>query len=167
MEYIYIGKIVSTHGIKGEIRIISDFEFIDKAFKIGNTIYFGKDKKEFVITSYRRHKNYEMITLDGYNNINLVLPFMKENVYILDKDLYLDDNEYLDSSLIGLDIYSEDELLGRITDIFLPSPKRKVIRFTKDGKNYLVPYVQNFVKEIDLSNRKVILYSKEGVLECE
>lgn len=167
MEYIYIGKIVSTHGIKGEIKIISDFDFKDKAFKVGNSIYVGKDKKEFKVTSYRRHKNYEMITMDGYNNINLVLPFMKENVYILDTDLKLDENEYLDSSLIGLNIYHEEEFLGEITEVLIPSPARKVIRFTNNGKNYLVPYVQNFVKTIDLSNKKVVLYSMEGVLECE
>ena len=167
MEYIYIGKIVSTHGIKGEIKIISDFDFKEKAFKIGNKIYFGTDKKEFIINSYRRHKNYEMITLEGYNNINLVLPFMKENVYILDSDLVLDEDEYLDSSIIGLNIYSNDELLGEITEIFAPSPSRKVIRFTSKGKNYLVPYVPSFVKTIDLSSRKVVLYSMEGVLECE
>jgi len=167
MNYIFIGKIVSTHGIKGEIKIISDFDFKDKAFKVGNVIYLGKDKKEFRVTSYRRHKNYEMITFDGYNNINLVLPFMKENIYILENDLHLNDKEYLDSSLIGLSIYNNDEELGEIIEIFSPSPNRKVIRFTSNGKNYLVPYMQNFVKEIDLSNKKVVLYSMEGVLECE
>ena len=167
MKYIYIGKIISTHGIKGEIKIISDFEFIDKAFKIGNTVYFGKNKKEFTITSYRRHKNYEMITMEGYNNINLVLPFMKEDVYILESSLELAKDEYLDSSLIGLNIYCEEELLGEITEIFSPSQNRKVIRFYKDGKNYLVPYVKSFVKSIDLSSKKMILYSMEGVLECE
>jgi len=167
MEYIYIGKIVSTHGIKGEIKIISDFEFIDKAFKYGNNIYIGKDKKKFKITSYRKHKNYKMITMEGYNNINLVLPFIKESVYILESDLKLDTNEYLDSSLIGLSIYNDNELLGEVTEIFCPSPNRKVIRFANNGKNYLVPYVQNFVKKIDLANKKMILYSMEGVLECE
>ncbi|MBQ7136876.1 MAG: 16S rRNA processing protein RimM [Bacilli bacterium] len=167
MEYIFIGKIVSTHGIKGEIKIISEFDFKDKAFKPGNEIYFGKEKNKFIISSYRRHKNYEMITMEGYNNINLVLPFIKDDVYILDSELNLDEDEYLDSSLLGLNIYNNDELLGEITEVFSPSPNRKVIRFVKDGKNYLVPYVKSFVKLIDLSSKKMILYSMEGVLECE
>lgn len=167
MEYIYIGKVVSTHGIKGEIKIISDFDFKDKAFKMGNVLYLGNDKKEIKVNGYRRHKNYEMITLDGFNNINQVLPFMKENVYIAVDELKLDDKEYLDSSLIGLNIYNDNELLGTINEIFCPSPNKKVIRFNKDGKNYLVPYVQSFVKNIDLSNKKMVLYSMEGVLECE
>ncbi len=167
MEYIYIGKIVSTHGIKGEIKLISEFDFKDKAFRINNKIYFGKEKHEFIIKSYRKHKNYDMITLEGYNDINKVLPFMKENVYINKEDLLLDKDEYLDSSLIGLDIYNNDSYLGKIIEIFCPSPNRKVIRFNNNGRNYLVPYMQNFVKTIDLSNKKVVLYSMEGVLECE
>ena len=61
----------------------------------------------------------------------------------------------------------EDEMLGKIVEIFCPSPNRKVIRFNNDGKNYLVPYIDNFVKLIDLANKKVILYSMEGVIECE
>ena len=167
MEYIFIGKIVSTHGIKGEIKLISDFDFKDKVFKTNNKIYLGKEKREFIINSYRKHKNYDMIILEGYNDINMVLPFMKENVYIKESELSLDNNEYLDSSLIGLDIYNNDDYLGKIVEIFLPSPNRKVIRFNNNGRNYLVPYMPNFVKTIDLSNKRVILYSMEGVLECE
>ena len=167
MEYIFIGKVVSTHGIKGEIKIISDFDFKEKAFKVGSNIYIGKGKKKEKITSYRRHKNYEMLTFEGYNNINQILCFLKEPVYILKEDLKLDDNEYLDSSLIGLNIYNGNELLGEIIEIFSPSTNRKVIRFIGNEKKYLVPYVQNFVKVIDLSNKKVVLYSMEGVLECE
>lgn len=167
MEYIFIGKIVGTHGIKGELRIISDFDFKDKVFKINNKIYIGKDKKCEIVKSYRRHKNYDMLTLSEYDNINQVLSFVKDNVYINKEDLILGNDEYLDSSLIGVNIYCDDIFLGKIIEIFCPSPNKKVIRFSKDGKSYLVPYIKNFIKEIDLSNQKVVLYSMEGVLECE
>ena len=49
MELVRIGKIVNTHGIKGELRILSDFEFKDKVFKKGIKVYVGKKKKEFII----------------------------------------------------------------------------------------------------------------------
>lgn len=167
MEYILIGKIVSTHGIKGEIKLISDFEYKDKAFKVNNKVYIGENKSPEVITSYRSHKNYDMIILEGYNDINQVLRFKGEKVYLNKEDLLLEENEYLDSSLIGLNIYDNNDLLGEIIEVFSPSANHKVIRFSKNGKNFLVPYVKNFVKKIDLSNKKVILYSMEGVLECE
>ena len=74
MEEIYIGKVVNTHGIKGEIRILSDFLYKEKAFKVGTNLLI--DGISYQITSYRRHKNFEMVTLDGYSNINDVL-FLK------------------------------------------------------------------------------------------
>ena len=56
MEYLYLGKIVNTHGIKGEIRILSDFKYKSDVFKIGNNLYIGKNKIQEVINSYRVHK---------------------------------------------------------------------------------------------------------------
>ena len=69
-EYVYIGKIVNTHGIKGEFRIISNFELKDKVFIPDNLIYIGEDKKEYKILSYRHHKDFEMITVNGITDIN-------------------------------------------------------------------------------------------------
>ena len=80
MEYIYIGKIVNTHGIKGELRILSDFKYKDRIFRKGFNIYIGKDKIKETITSYRHHKVFEMICMDGYNDINEVLKYKGENV---------------------------------------------------------------------------------------
>ena len=48
MELVRIGKIVNTHGIKGELRILSDFEFKDKVFKKGVKVYVGKRKKNLL-----------------------------------------------------------------------------------------------------------------------
>ena len=87
MDFLYLGKIVNTHGIKGEIRILSDFKYKEQVFKKGNNIYIGKDKIKEVLNSYRVHKNYDMVTLEGINDINDVLKYKGMNVYI-------DRNEY-------------------------------------------------------------------------
>ena len=75
MNLVYVGKIVNTHGIKGEVKIISDFEYKDQIFKIGNKIFVDDETLE--INSYRVHKNYDMITLKGFNDINEVLKYNK------------------------------------------------------------------------------------------
>ena len=76
MELIKIGKIVNTHGIKGEIRIISDFKYKKDVFKVGNILYVDDDKLE--INSYRVHKNFDMVTFNGINDINEVLKYKNE-----------------------------------------------------------------------------------------
>ena len=68
MKKIKVGKVVNTHGIKGEIRILSDFQFKDKVFKVNNSLIIGD--KSYVIKSYRVHKMFDMVTLDDFNNIN-------------------------------------------------------------------------------------------------
>ena len=66
MDKVFIGKIVSTHGIKGEVRILSDFMYKEKVFFPGNKLVI--DDKEYSISSYRVHKNYDRVTFDGFNN---------------------------------------------------------------------------------------------------
>ena len=99
-----LGVIVNTHGIKGEVRIISNFEYKDRIFKVGNSIYINNNE-ELKIDTYRKHKNYDMITFNNINDIRDVLRYKGQDVYY-DKDkLVLNDNEYLDDDLINLDAY--------------------------------------------------------------
>ena len=79
MEYIYIGKIVNTHGIKGEIKVISEFEYKDYVFKSGNYIYIGNKYEKEKIVTYRHHKIYDMITLEEYRQMRAILEVIKEN----------------------------------------------------------------------------------------
>ena len=72
---IYIGKFVNTHGIKGEIRILSDFAYKKEIFQKGTKLYIGKNKTPFIIQNYRVHKNYDMITFENVTDINEMLPF--------------------------------------------------------------------------------------------
>ena len=79
MSKVYVGKIVNTHGIKGEIRILSDFDFKDNAFKVGSNVII--DDIVYKINSYRKHKKFDMITLEGFNDINEVLFLMKKTLF--------------------------------------------------------------------------------------
>ena len=77
---IKLGKYVNTHGIKGEIRILGDFSRKDLVFKPGFKIYIKEN--EYVIKSYRKHKEYDMITLEGINNINDIIDLKGNNEVI-------------------------------------------------------------------------------------
>lgn len=152
MNKVYIGKIVNTHGIKGEIRLLSDFPFKDKVFVVGNNILV--DDIEYKINSYRRHKMFDMITLDGYNNINDVLFLMKKKVYF-DKDkLVLSDDEILDEDLIKFKVIDEDRNIGKITEIFMASSTNKIIR-VEFSYEVLIPYNSPIIKSIDKEKKEI------------
>lgn len=137
MDLIKIGKIVSTHGIKGEVRILSDFPFKSKVFVVGNKLII--DNKPYEIKTYRVHKKFDMVTLDDYTDINEVLFLLKKDVYIDKNNLILDDDEVLDSDLISYKVFSNDGKEGIIKEIFMASPSNKVVRIMLD-REYLIPY---------------------------
>ena len=160
MDKVYIGKIVSTHGIKGEIRILSDFPFKDKVFVVGNKLII--DDKEYEIKSYRVHKNFDMVTLDDYHDINEVLFLMKKNVYFDKDNLNLGDSEVLDEELITYEVLTNDGKKGIIKEIFMASANNKIIRVMLD-KEYLIPVNSPMLEKIDKKNKCIVINIIEGM----
>lgn len=140
---IYLGKLVNTHGIKGEVKIISNFKYKNEVFKKNNCIYISGEKLK--INTYRKHKNFDMITLENYNNINEVLKFKG-------KDIYINEEEYtftgpLNEKLYGLKVYGDGKEIGVLENIEdLGFEELLVIK--NKNKKYLVPYVKEFVNKI-------------------
>lgn len=153
MNKVVLGKYVNTHGIKGEIRIKSSFPYKSKVFKINNEIII--DNKNYIIKSYRVHKDYDMVTLEGINSINDI-PFPKNTKVYIDRDKYLLKNEYLDSDLIGFIVYNS-KLEREVLDIVYISKNKKLIQ-TSEG---YIPF--ELVKNIDLDNKKIIVEEVEGL----
>ena len=160
MEKVYVGKIVSTHGIKGEVKILSDFEYKDKVFKVGKKILI--DDVEYIIKSYRHHKNFEMVTLNEYKDINEVLFLMKKKVYIDKSILDLDDNQVLDEELVTYKVITTNGEVGTIEEVFFASSENKIIRVRLE-KEVLVPVKSPMVKEINKEKREIIIELINGM----
>ena len=152
MNFVYIGVIVNTHALKGEVRIISDFEYKDRVFKIKNSLYIGNLKSHEEIESYRVHKNYDMVKFKGINNINDVLKYKGKKVYVLRNNLNLKSDEYLESDLIGLNAIFEGKEIGTITDI-INNNGYKLIKI----KEKLIPLNDNFIEKVNIEKNEVIL----------
>jgi len=162
MKYVLIGKIVNTHGLKGEVRILSSFKYKDKVFKKGMNIYIGKDKVNECINSYRYHKIFDMITMNGYDNINQILKYKGEYVFVNKEDILLGDNEYLDEDIVGLKVYVDDRYLGVVRKIEKHSVN-EILVIKNDEKNYLVPYNFDIIVSIDLEKKEMYVKNIVGL----
>ena len=160
MDRVYIGQIVGCHGIKGELRILSNFPYKDKVFVVGKSLWI--EDKEYVIKSYRVHKNYDMVTVNDYHDINEVLFLVKKDVYFKKEDLNLLDDEVLDEDLLTFDVYQVDGRHGRIQEIFFASPTNKVLRILFD-REVLIPMNSPMIEKIDKEKKQVIIRFIDGV----
>ena len=159
MDLVYVGKIVNTHGIKGELRIRSDFEKKDLVFKVGNKIII--DKEEHIIRTYRYHKIFDMITIDEYDNINDVLCYVGKNVYVSRDSLKLSNEDYLLSDLIGLSVVFNDTVYGIVKDY--SNDLNPLLKIEYD-KNYYIPIKGDYIKNVDLINKKIFVENIEGLI---
>ena len=154
-EYVYIGKIVNTHGIKGELRILSNFERKNLIFKPDFKLYIGLEKEEEIINTYRPHKEFDMITLKNYTNINDVLKYKGKMVYAKRADLHLQENEYLYEDLIGMRVVENEKTLGKIKEIVYN--KSNILLLVWGDKKFYIPLQDAFIKQVDLKNRIVLV----------
>ncbi len=150
MRFIYIGKVTNTHALKGEIRILSNFEFKNKVFTKGFKLYVGHLKTEETIETYRRHKQYDMVKFVGIDNINDVIKYKGASVFINEEDLNLSDDEILTEELIGMKVYNDNSLVGNITE-YREDNGNKNIRVN----DKLIPFNKDFISKIDKQNKEI------------
>ena len=151
MNKLLVGKVVGTHGIKGEIKISPFTEISDKVFKENNILYFDNDK-EYKIKSVRFHKDNYLVLLDNFNNINDILFLVKNKVFI-NRDDVLTEDEYVLDDLIGFEVVDSDKSYGFIKDYEI---NNSYATFLVEGdKKLYLPNVLEYVQKIDLKTKKV------------
>lgn len=159
MNYVLIGKLVNTHGIKGEVRIISDFKYKSRVFLSGVKLFIGDEKEKVTIKTYRPHKNFDMCMFEEYGYINDVLKFKGKKVYV-DRDiLNMRNGEYLDSDLINLEVLYNDKIIGKIEKIINNNGYKLLFI---NGK--YIPYNNEFIEEVNLEKKQIKLKNLEGLL---
>ena len=164
MEYVYVGRIITTHGIKGEIKIRSNFKYKDKVFVVGNTLYIGKNYEERKILSYRVHKDYDMVILDGLDDIDKVIHYKNLLVFVSKDQLKLSNNQYVNEDFINMSVYFNNNFIGTVVSINDMGNGNDVFVIKDRNKTIYVPKNDNFIDVVDLKNNMLLLKNVEGLV---
>lgn len=162
MNYIYIGDIVNTHGIKGELRILSDFKYKEKVFIHDFKLYIGRTKELLTIDTYRKHKEYDMVKFYEVEDINDAIAYKGDKVYINRDDIKI--KGYFNEDLVGLNVYENDRFIGNVETIIKNNTQELLVIKNNDRK-HLIPNVKEFVKKIDLKNQRIEVNLIEGLID--
>lgn len=158
MEKLYVGKIVNTFGIKGELKISSDFEMSKRIFTKNNKIIINE--KEELITGVKFHKGNYLVEINNIKDINEIEHYIGKEVYIYKDSLDLKQNEFLFKDLIGMKVVFNNENIGIITDSF-----SGINPLIKVNDLYFIPLQDNFIINKDFKNKKIICQNLEGLIE--
>jgi len=162
MEKVVFGKLVNTHGLRGEVKIISDSDFKDERFKKGSKIFIGD--LEVTIKSHRVHKNFDLVVFEEFNNINDVEKYKGTDLFIDKKDLKeLVEDEFYYHQLEGMEVFNGTELVGVVIEV-RDMPSKELLVIKGKEKSIYVPFVDEFIKEVDIDGNKIIIEAIEGLL---
>lgn len=158
-----IGKIVNTHGIKGELRVLTNSDFIKERFSLGAEIWVNDQK--FIIEDSYQHKNFIIIKLKGYNNINEVMGLKGKmiNAQPLSHDV-LDDGEYFNHDLEGCQVFNQEHIECGVVSKVVDGGNYNYLRI-KGNKSGLVPFIDSFITDVNIDNKTIIIEEIEGLLD--
>lgn len=165
MEYIQVGKIVNTHGIRGDVKVLPLTDDT-KRFEELKSVFIGDDKLKLEISKVGYAKGNVILKFKNYDNINDVEKFKNTTVWIDEKDkVKLPQYSYFIHDIVGLEVYLSDGThLGKVKDVLQPGANDVYI-VKGEGKEYLIPAIKDVVKEVNIDENKIIIEPLEGLLE--
>lgn len=161
-----IGKIVNTHGLRGEVKVVPWTDSPDDFYDVSYAYIKNKNEyKKLTIDGVKFQKNNVIVKFKEYNDINEILPFKNAVLYADRNDLgELPEGVYYIVDLIGLKVYTEDdEYIGEIADVFNAGAS-DIYDVKREGKkNLLLPVIDEVVKSVDIENGRVTVNVMEGL----
>ena len=166
-EYLEIGQIVNTNGLKGMLKIkpftddITRFEDLEFVY-----IQKGQELIEKNIEEVKYVKNMVLLKLEGIYNIDEAEKYRNLYIKINKKDIGdIPEDSYLIVDMLKCNVYTdEDKLLGKMVDVLTTGSNDVYVVKTESGKEILLPAIKEVVKDINIQNKKIIVKLMDGLI---
>ncbi len=169
MEYLKLGTILKTRGLKGQVKVYSTTEFALDRYKKGNNVILKNNEtneiKEFEIESFSSDGQFDYLTFKGYNTIESITPFLKYDILIIKEENPLPKNMYYHQDLINCEVYSDNSLIGKVIEVEEYTSKKSLRILLNNNKTLLLPFIKVFIKKVDIDNKRIDVNLIKGMIE--
>lgn len=165
-EFFEIGQIVNTFGVKGMVKVYPYTENVKRFEELKKVSLINKNsKKEYEIKEVKYHKNMVLIKFKGVDTVEQAEELRNFYIQIERKDATpLEEGSYYIADLINLDVYTDEgEKLGILEDIFNTGSNDVYVVKDLNGKQILLPGIEDVIKEIDLKEGKILVHMLKGL----
>ncbi len=166
-QYLRVGVISSTHGLKGEVKVFPTTDDPERFRKL-KKVYLdtGKDYMPLKITGVKFFKNQVILKFQEFQDINEIEKYRGRDLLIdREQAVPLAENENFIVDLIDMDVYDEEEnRLGTLTDVLQTGANDVYVVETEEGKEILLPAILSCILEVDVEAAKMIVRIPEGLL---
>ena len=151
---ITVAEVITTHGIRGNVKVRS-FSDNEKRFEKGSKVYIGDEL--LTIEDSFDQKGLKVLKFVEYNDINDSIKLIGKDITIDEKDRgVLSEGEFYIYELIGLDVYSKGQIVGKVKDVISGVyPNDVYVIEKKDKKEVLLPALKTVITNVDINNKKI------------
>ena len=165
-DLLKVGVITTTHGIRGEVKVYPTTDadrFLDLEYVLLDT---GREKRKLEIENVKYFKNLVILKFRGIDNINDIERYKGKDLLVTRENaLPLEEGEYYLADIIGANVYTEDGILfGSLEDV-IETGANLVYSVQHEGKEVLLPVIDDCVKEVNVEEKKVIIHIMKGLLD--
>lgn len=157
-QFLQTGEIVTTHGIRGEVKILPWADSPDFLLEFD---VFYIDGKPYTVESSRIHKTCVLVKLEGIDDATAAQALRGKAVWIDRSEIELEDGAVFIADLIGLDVLCDGVCIGKVSDV-LTMPGNDVY-IVKGEHSYMIPAVKEFVTQINVPEGYVTVRLLEGM----
>ncbi len=164
-EYLEIGKIINTHGVRGELKLEPWCEPDEVFPSLAEVLVGGRPMR---VKGWRHHQRFVLLTLEGVSGMDAAAALKNQVVSARRDAIRLPDGRFFYSDLFGFEVHDNrvGRVIGRLEDVReMPGGDLYVVR--GPGGEVLIPAVDEFEEEIDFESRRLVLRTIEGMLPDE
>ncbi|MEO2068973.1 MAG: ribosome maturation factor RimM [Desulfurobacteriaceae bacterium] len=164
---VMIGKIVGVHGIKGDVKVKAESDVFERQIEALDTIpiYRGTKKEELKIERIKPYKDLYIIKFREITDRSEAEERIGGEIWIdKSKQVELEEDEFYFSDLVDCEVITEDGKKVGIVKEILEQPASHILEVEKEDKNtVLIPFIKEFVKDVDIKNKKIVVSLIEGM----
>lgn len=166
-----VGSIVGTHGLRGEVRVLSRTDFPHLRFVKGSVLTMQGDHHSEArvvhVRSARSHKNIYIVGFEEVTSIEEAEKYRGKDLLVTREQLpELSEGHYFVRDLIGSTVVSDDgEFSGKLVDVLSPGANDVYVVKTAGGTEVLLPAIPDCILAVDIENKKITVHLMPGLLD--
>ena len=158
---IYFGKIVNVHGLRGDVKIVTNSDFTSERLQKGKQLYLSNEQA-LTIEKVRLNKTTWIVKFKEFNRIEDAEVYKNSDLFV-NEIQHLEDDEFYYSDLIGLVLINEGEIIGRVVDVVEVGSGHNLV--CKGEKKFQVPFIHDFIGEISHVEKTIEIFPIPGLIE--
>lgn len=165
-QFLQVGVISSTHGIRGEVKVFPTTDDPVRFKKLKNVLLdTGREQLELEVQSVKFFKQFVIVKFKGIDNINDIEMYKGKSLLIPREDaVALGEDEYYIADLIGMEVFTEEGRFGVLKDVMETGANEVYIIASDEYGEVLVPAIRQCILDVDIKEKKMKIHLMEGLI---